>query len=804
MDSKDSDAVQIIDLQGNFLDDISDSLNKWNLTEKGNDYHIVAILGAQSSGKSTLLNELFGTNFDVMNARSGRYQTTRGVWLSCCELDESLLLVMDVEGTDSRERGENHGTFERQTSLLSLALADVLIINMWMTDIGRHEGANYTLLRVIFEMNLQLFQVSPHQKSKLVFIFRDCVQSETGTPLESLKNMVREDLENIWNEITKTDASSNWAVTDIFNLDFLSLPSLPYEKENFKNQVSELRARFTSSTVPGSLLSEKRQKNVPIDGLVQYMQEIWKIIQSNQDLNLPSQREMLATVRCTQISQQAFEEFECKLHDWSSISRQVTREECVRNLYELVKDSLQTYDKDAQRYDEKVSHNLRMKLLKQMQLEVSEEWNQYITWTIDLLVNRVNTELSSLEADLDNLDAFYPKVAECYKKNLKDAVNCVNQGRVPEFEPLGEWGKEPLKTEISAKLYGLCVQRCAQIFDSCVKQIHSSLFSTLSSWLSCDLVSFEYDGTLDSSVDTQSAVSESWDHIREFFESSWKQSDALLDRRASQLKLSSDRLPDEFRDVATKALFILGEKTYRDTMELIQQRHEQFRRDSVESLFKCVRSKAEVINWSMEKRFARHFTLDQQGVPRYFYGNSLKKCYQVGCKHAQFALDVVSVFRFEPKFVSYSYFMPGQHALRIKNDFQAVPDDLAVLSRDLVVQSCERFLTYAQNAYMHASAEQERSQRKNYTLVVVIVMFLIFGWNETSYVLARPWLLLLVLLGGSAGLFIYYFRLTPLILPAGMHVLRSALRVEEAHQVDEKPDAAMGRVRSSVPNKKLD
>ena len=51
------------------------------LMSRGNDYSIVAILGAQSSGKSTLLNLLFNTEFKVMDAARGRARTTHGVWL---------------------------------------------------------------------------------------------------------------------------------------------------------------------------------------------------------------------------------------------------------------------------------------------------------------------------------------------------------------------------------------------------------------------------------------------------------------------------------------------------------------------------------------------------------------------------------------------------------------------------------------------------------------------------------------------------------------------------------------------------
>ena len=53
------------------------SSDVWDLTDKGLDYKIIAIFGSQSSGKSTLLNGLFNTDFAVMNEDS-RSQTTKG------------------------------------------------------------------------------------------------------------------------------------------------------------------------------------------------------------------------------------------------------------------------------------------------------------------------------------------------------------------------------------------------------------------------------------------------------------------------------------------------------------------------------------------------------------------------------------------------------------------------------------------------------------------------------------------------------------------------------------------------------
>ena len=70
---------------------------------------------------------------------------------------ESDILIMDVEGTDSRERGDEQD-FERRSALFSLAISEVIIVNLWEHQVGLYQGANMGLLKTVFEVNLQLFQ----------------------------------------------------------------------------------------------------------------------------------------------------------------------------------------------------------------------------------------------------------------------------------------------------------------------------------------------------------------------------------------------------------------------------------------------------------------------------------------------------------------------------------------------------------------------------------------------------------------------------------------------------------------------
>lgn len=96
----------------------------------------------------------FGTNFEEMDAFKGRGQTTKGIWLArSTKISSPPTLVMDLEGSDGRERGEDDTSFERQSSLFALAIADVLVINIWAKDIGRETGSGKPLLKTVFQVS---------------------------------------------------------------------------------------------------------------------------------------------------------------------------------------------------------------------------------------------------------------------------------------------------------------------------------------------------------------------------------------------------------------------------------------------------------------------------------------------------------------------------------------------------------------------------------------------------------------------------------------------------------------------------
>ncbi|KAJ6761106.1 PROTEIN SEY1 [Salix purpurea] len=355
--------TQLIDGDGVFNVEGLDNFTKiTKLSQCGLSYAIVAIMGPQSSGKSTLMNHLFRTNFREMDAIRGRSQTTKGIWMAKCVGIEPFTIAMDLEGTDGRERGEDDTAFEKQSALFALAVADIVMINMWCHDIGREQAANKPLLKTVFSVMMRLF--SP-RKTTLLFVIRD----RTKTPLEYLEPILREDIQKIWAAVAKPEAHKSTPLSEFFNVEVTALPSYEEKEEQFEREVAELRQRFFHSISPGGLAGDRRGV-VPASGFSFSAQQIWKIIKENKDLDLPAHKVMVATVRCEEIANE-------KLSLLSSDQGWLALEEAVqagpvsgfgKKLSSILEFYLSEYENEAIYFDEGV-RNAKQKQLESRALD---------------------------------------------------------------------------------------------------------------------------------------------------------------------------------------------------------------------------------------------------------------------------------------------------------------------------------------------------------------------------------------------------------------------------------------------------
>ncbi|KAM9398956.1 interferon-induced very large GTPase 1-like [Salvelinus alpinus] len=109
------------------------------LVQSNSKIRVVTVLGVQSTGKSTLLNTMFGVQFAVSSGRC-----TRGAFMQLIKVNKELkeelkcdfIMVIDTEGLKSPELSQLDDSHEHDNELATLVigLSDVTIINMSMEN----------------------------------------------------------------------------------------------------------------------------------------------------------------------------------------------------------------------------------------------------------------------------------------------------------------------------------------------------------------------------------------------------------------------------------------------------------------------------------------------------------------------------------------------------------------------------------------------------------------------------------------------------------------------------------------------
>ncbi|KAG1147227.1 hypothetical protein G6F37_004261 [Rhizopus arrhizus] len=350
-DTSEIPQIQIVDEHQKFSKHLSEYMEKWGLSDAGFKYNVVAVFGSQSTGKSTLLNKLFGTKFAEMN-EDQRQQTTRGIWLSRGR--GMHVLVMDVEGTDSREHGEDQD-FERKSALFSMATSEVIILNLWEHQVGLYQGANMGLLKTVFEVNLQLFQ---DQKGDFI----------GTTPLSNLSEILTADLEKIWEGLSKPKGLEYCKITDYFDFMFIGLPHKILMPEKFEEEVVKLRERFNDPNNPNFVFRPEYHKRIPADGYQLYVSSIWDKILANKDLDLPTQQELLAQYRCDEIANDVFTNLHEAIAPFKSsiLEKGEILEDLGEKMKGLHQETLQSFDRHASRYSQNIYHKKRAEMMTEL------------------------------------------------------------------------------------------------------------------------------------------------------------------------------------------------------------------------------------------------------------------------------------------------------------------------------------------------------------------------------------------------------------------------------------------------------
>ncbi|KAG7496059.1 hypothetical protein JOB18_011164 [Solea senegalensis] len=149
---------------------VKDVLAQLNLlVSPNNKILVVTVLGVQSTGKSTLLNTMFGVQFAVSSGRC-----TRGAFMLLIRVDEDVkevlncdfLVIIDTEGLKSPELAQLDDSHEHDNELATLVvgLSDITIINIAMENSTQMKD----ILQIVVHAFLRMKEVGKKPKCQFV------------------------------------------------------------------------------------------------------------------------------------------------------------------------------------------------------------------------------------------------------------------------------------------------------------------------------------------------------------------------------------------------------------------------------------------------------------------------------------------------------------------------------------------------------------------------------------------------------------------------------------------------------------
>nr|XP_061811134.1 up-regulator of cell proliferation-like [Nerophis lumbriciformis] len=244
----------------------------------------ISVLGVQSSGKSTLLNTMFGVQFPVSSGRC-----TRGAYMLFLKVGDDtkeklgcdFILLIDTEGQKSPKLAQLEDTYEHDNQLATfvIGLSDVTIINIAMENATEMKD----VLQIAVHAFLRMKQIG--KKTVCHFVH----QNVTGVSAHDKTLTERHHLLDQLNEMTKIAAemekqSTIQAFTDVIDYDLANnnwnIPGLwhgtpPMAPVN--TGYSEAVADFKKNLLE-TLGKEKRNGVGNIPDFLEWMRSVWKSV----------------------------------------------------------------------------------------------------------------------------------------------------------------------------------------------------------------------------------------------------------------------------------------------------------------------------------------------------------------------------------------------------------------------------------------------------------------------------------------------------------------------------------------------
>ena len=270
---------------------------------------VISVLGDQSSGKSTMLNTMFGLEFPVSAGRC-----TRGAFASLIPVGDALksasniqyLLVIDTEGlrgsTDSQRREHDN-----ELATFSIGVADITIVNIF--------GENHNDMKEFLEIAVHAFlKMKLVKEKKTCKIVHQNVAATDATEKLTFKRLhLKQDLdkmaklaahqENCEEKFQRIDDIISFDENeDVFYIPSLLKGSPPMApvNPNYGRAIQRIKENIIT------LMCSKERVHIPVSTFRERVSSLWKALQKENFIF--SYRNTIEVRAYTSLDRKLFEE----------------------------------------------------------------------------------------------------------------------------------------------------------------------------------------------------------------------------------------------------------------------------------------------------------------------------------------------------------------------------------------------------------------------------------------------------------------------------------------------------------------
>ncbi|XP_073491450.1 interferon-induced very large GTPase 1-like [Aquarana catesbeiana] len=263
---------------------IKDVLRELDRKVKGKSrLRVITVLGVQSTGKSTLLNTMFGLQFPVASGRC-----TRGAFMTLLRVKENFqdylscefILVIDTEGLKAPELDSLDGSYEHDNELATLVigLSDITLINMSMENTTEMKD----ILQIVIHAFLRMKEIG--KKPNCQFVHQNV--SDVSAPLMNMRG--RKKLMDQLDEMTRTVAAMENKTqfnyfSDIMQYDldhdncyiaglWHGVPPMASVNSAYSENVNELKQKLLK------FMKDRHNKTQHINEFISWVSDLWSAV----------------------------------------------------------------------------------------------------------------------------------------------------------------------------------------------------------------------------------------------------------------------------------------------------------------------------------------------------------------------------------------------------------------------------------------------------------------------------------------------------------------------------------------------